>query len=126
MKNLALSLLLISACVGCGTSEYSIEELDYGIGRADIIDTVRTEHLPDGYRNRSESIMTVIKKTDTIPTTLGVQFGVSYKVISKNSGKKKVRITWFFPDGMKDDKGKVLKDVYYDASKTLNEYTYSN
>lgn len=124
MKKISLIATYILLIVSCTTLK--IEELNYGISQSKKLGVEKLENSPTGYRNIADLKLKIIEKTDSIKANIGTSFGVEYKIISPENKDQDILLTWEFPVGMLDSKGKPIKKLSYRISKPTNDYTYSN
>lgn len=95
-------------------------ELGYGICNVNTSQTERMDNTPTGVHEISSNFK-LIKKTDQIPARIGQRFGVDYVLKSLDYKDVKVEIVWTFPEPIKNDKGKIYKEIRYINSKATNE-----
>jgi hypothetical protein len=124
----ALGLILICVVIhSCSTAKkVRFEEINYGISASEVISREPKNNSPSGYHLEMDSTLNITKRTDTVETKLGAQFGIEYKLISSAPMEIPVQITWTFPQGMKDINGKEIKQTKRLTTKMTNEYNFSN
>jgi hypothetical protein len=120
-----LSLIKCQILIAQNNDELKVKEINYGELKAETVYKTKMKKSPSGHHNATGEILST-DRTDTVIAKLGAQFGVEYELISPKKENTVIQITWLFPDGMKDQKGKSLKRLIYNAPKVTNSYTYSS
>lgn len=103
-----------------------VKEINYGPSFAQKLYADKMKKSPSGNHNITTEKLIINKTTDTVQAVVGAQFGIEYELISKKNEIVDIEITWLFPDGMSDLKGKKIKKLTYTTPKETNSYTYSN
>jgi hypothetical protein len=120
------AIIITHNCIAQNQGDLKVKEINYGESNAQKLYESKMKKSPSGHHNIASDELNIIKRTDTIKAEVGAQFGVEYEVISPKNELVAVQITWLFPDGMKNQNGKNVKEMSYDVSKVTNTYTYSN
>lgn len=132
MKQISILLFAIAALCSShpiaaqSKNDLKVIEINFGASKSEKLYESKMENSPSGHHNATTDQLQIIKRTDTISAKLGAQFGIEYQLISSHDEDKTIQITWIFPDGMKDQKGKPIKELTYDVLKPTNTYTFSN
>ncbi|WP_028980574.1 DUF3859 domain-containing protein [Sporocytophaga myxococcoides] len=121
-----LALINPQTIIAQGEKVLKVREINYGESRTEKQYESKMKNSPSGHHNTTSYQLQITERTDTINAKLGAQFGIEYELISNQKENTIIQITWIFPDGMKDQKGKTLKELTYNAPKVTNSYTYSN
>lgn len=120
------SILISFSVFAQNSTNVKVKELNYGKSKVEKLYETKMKKSPSAHHNTTADKLYIIKKTDTIEAKLGEQIGIEYKLISDKTEIISIDITWIFPEGMKDQNGKVIKKLTYESLKVTNEYTYSN
>ena len=119
MQRIGLLVLLLCPCLLWAQPEVKLIELDYGIAAADIESKEKLSTSP----SESHLVMGVVphflKRTDSIPATLGTQFAVAYRLEYEKDIIIPVTIRWTYPEGMKDSKGRSLHKTEYQIERPV-------
>lgn len=122
------ALLLLGACsfvVNRNSEAIEIQELDYGIGKAELISTWKNEKSPTGKIRTTGEEFKIIKRTSEIPLAIGSQFGVNYVVRSSSLSQLNLTFRWTYPKTIVNNQGKKFSQVEFDLVKPTDAYTYS-
>jgi len=132
MKNLLILFVALLALVKTYDSsaqnknEIKVKEINYGPSSVAKLYSDKMKRSPSGNHNITAEKLSILKRTDTAQAVVGAQFGIEYELISEKNEETDIEITWLFPDGMTDLKGKKMQKLTYTTSKLTNSYTYSN
>ena len=134
----AKSLLIIILCFGTSCGPYKevdvddltsikFNEIRYGI--CSTTNEVATETIHDSLdiKRTLSSGFELIEQTDTIPSILGLTFGLEYEIETtpKQFGYVKFEQVWIFPQTIVDAKGSQIDQLRYTADIDVNYPTYS-
>jgi len=106
------------------TITVNFKELSYGTCTTKTIYTEKQKNSPSGELTLSNNFK-LIEQTNKIPASLGQRFGVEYILQSNVTTDIIVEQVWIFPTSIKNEKGKIYKELRYKAEKPTNDETYS-
>lgn len=106
-------------------SKIEFKEINFGLFETQNIHIEKMLDSPSGNLVLSNSHR-LLKKTDKIPVIIGQKFGIEYKIEAVDSKIITVEKVWIFPKEIIDDKGKVFKEVRYNAKTLTNYETYTD
>lgn len=129
MKNIYLTLfiaLFFNFSYGQKNNKVKFIEKGYGITSSRIVRKIESKNSPSANRLITENAANFVEKTDSIPTQIGTQFAIAYKLKAKKMNAIPVTIVWTYPEGMTDAKGNPLKETKYAVLKYNKTSTFSN
>jgi hypothetical protein len=131
MRNLIyFFLFILCSCASKTTTNtrhsntIKFKELKFGICTTEAITEQRMSSSPSGHQLIADEFK-LIKSTDHILAELQQEFGIEYILKSNFNGFASVDQVWIFPEAIRDDEGKLFKEVRYSTEKPVNTKTFS-
>jgi hypothetical protein len=99
-------------------------EIDYGIGYVEHPQTLADSLDPTGKSIKGNAFF-VTNRTDTIPASIGTEFGIRYNVTAETPNKLQLTKIWVFPQTLNNPMthkqyDRLIRQIW--ASQTLTKY----
>jgi hypothetical protein len=124
ITSIALSFILFLLCTGADAQQATIalklQEITFGQATSTVVTKEAMENSPSGDHRLVEN-QVFTKKTNRIEAKKGVEFGVEYKLVSKQTDTVGLEIEWIFPNPIIDpQKHTTYKSLRYPIGLPLN------
>ncbi len=116
-------ILFISFFLSVQSQSIEVEEVVYGLYKAEKSRSVESQGSPTGQTLVSRN-HGFYAKTDSIPMKMGIQFGVAYRLITPSDDPLQLKVVWKYPKKIKNGNGKKFSTSEHMVLRSTNKVVW--